>query len=259
MSHLRIGSPPNDMKARGEDSMESADVLHELQRDWTRIGNEHPILGTAGNPTFNHDAYFESGILEIESVLSRASACGLEVVRGKALDFACGIGRVTQALGRIFKEVHGLDISSSMIARAKAENVNPDKCHFRVCCDQSLSRFEPDFFDLIVAINVLQYIPPLLAKGYVREFVRLLKPGGLLYFQMTQVLFPRQLFPGVVIDLHRKWKNRGSPLLGREHRFHVRAKKANATVAECGGKVVYVEYVRKPTLWVEYGVFATKE
>jgi SAM-dependent methyltransferase len=247
------------MKARDEDSMESDQVLHELQRDWTRIGNEHPIFGTAGNAKFNRDAYFESGLLEIESVLSRASASGLEVARGKALDFACGLGRVTQALSRIFEEVHGLDISPSMISRAKVENANPDKCHFRVCCDRSLSAFDPDFFDLIVAINVLQYTPPPLAKGYVREFVRLLKPGGLLYFQMAQGLFPRQLFPGVVINLYRRWKNRESPLLGREHRFPVRVKNASATVTEGGGRVFYVEYVRKPTLWIEYGVFATKE
>ncbi|HWY78194.1 MAG TPA: class I SAM-dependent methyltransferase [Verrucomicrobiae bacterium] len=246
------------MKAHSEHTMESVQVLHELQRDWTRIGDEHPYLGTAGNARFNRDEYFESGLLEIKSVLSKASACGLEVARGKALDFACGMGRVTQALSRTFEEVHGLDISPSMIARAKAENVNPEKCCFRVCCDQSLSGFEPDFFDLIVAINVLQYIPPLLAKGYVREFVRLLKPGALLYFQMTEGLFPRQLFPGVIINLYRRWKNRRSPLFGREHRFHVRSKKASATVAEGGGRVVYVEYVRKPTLWIEYGVFVTK-
>ncbi len=49
---------------------------------------------------------------------------------GKALDFGCGVGRLTQALADYFNEVAGVDVSPTMVNKALEYNKKPTKFHF---------------------------------------------------------------------------------------------------------------------------------
>jgi hypothetical protein len=49
-----------------------------------------------------------------------------------------------------------------------------------------LSIFADGAFDFVFSFLVLQHMPPPLAESYLREFVRVLKPGGIGYFQMPK-------------------------------------------------------------------------
>lgn len=239
--------------------METAQPLLELQRDWTRMGEEDPILWTIGDADIKYDQYFESGRQDIGRVLSRASGCGVQPVFGKALDFGCGIGRLTQALSRHFGEVHGLDISPTMIAQAKTLNSNPEKCHFYVHANERLNLFASDNFDLVVAFHVFPYISPSLTNGYLREFIRILKPGGLVYFQMTRVALPRLFLPDCLLNVYRRWKHGHNQLLHRADKYHIGERTVRAVLEENGAKILHVETHPEPTLWFHYDVLATKE
>lgn len=47
-----------------------------------------------------------------------------------------------------------------------------------------LDAFADETFDFIYTAHVLQHMEPRFARGYVREFVRVLRPGGVLVFQI---------------------------------------------------------------------------
>ena len=42
--------------------------------------------------------FFETGVKQIAGVMETIQSLGIDVARGRALDFGCGVGRLTQAL-----------------------------------------------------------------------------------------------------------------------------------------------------------------
>jgi ubiquinone/menaquinone biosynthesis C-methylase UbiE len=114
-----------------------------------------------------------------------ASSLSPSLQRRKALDFGCGVGRLTQPLACHFEEVTGVDISQSMIELAKRYNQSGERCRCYVNTAEDLGLFNDCEFDLVYSSLVLQHMAPRYALGYIREFIRLLQPNGLLVFQMA--------------------------------------------------------------------------
>jgi SAM-dependent methyltransferase len=97
-----------------------------------------------------------------------------------AIDFGCGVGRLTRALRAHFAECHGVDISSTMLEMAV--RLTPE-CDFRNAPD--LNSFPVGYADLVYSNLVLQHQPDRShATALIRDMVRVLAPGGLLAFQM---------------------------------------------------------------------------
>ena len=128
--------------------------------------------------------FFEVGVNEIGSLLYQLDSQGIEVGRGAALDFGCGVGRLTQALAPHFDRVVGVDISSSMQELATKVNRFPQTVSY--ICNQAadLKVLQSGSFDFVVSSIVLQHIRPDIAVSYVREFCRVLAPGGVGVFQL---------------------------------------------------------------------------
>jgi ubiquinone/menaquinone biosynthesis C-methylase UbiE len=97
-----------------------------------------------------------------------------------ALDFGCGVGRATQALARRFAHCEGVDISLQMIEKAVAINQYPH-CRYSVHSDTRLP-FADESFSFIYSNIVLQHVPARFSQQYLRDFVRVLAPGGVLVF-----------------------------------------------------------------------------
>ena len=66
--------------------------------------------------------FFNLGDGEITNVLDLIDSRHLPLARGRALDFGCGVGRLTQGLARFFDQADGVDISPSMIDAARQWN-----------------------------------------------------------------------------------------------------------------------------------------
>ncbi len=109
---------------------------------------------------------------------------GLLPQRGRALDFGCGVGRLTQALATYFEEVVGIDIAPSMVNLAKRYNRFGSRCIYYVNDTDNLRRFSDQEFHFIYTTIVLQHMKPEYAKSYIKEFLRVLKPQGILIFQL---------------------------------------------------------------------------
>ncbi len=163
--------------------------LDELARSWDALGESDPlwaILALPGTRAGRWDIheFFRTGETEIDEVLGYVEGLGWPLRRGRALDFGCGVGRLAQALCRHFDEVDGVDVAPSMIRAAEKLNHYGECCRYHLNHSDDLALFPDDAFDFVYSTYVLQHIPPLFARRYVEEFVRLLASGGLALFQI---------------------------------------------------------------------------
>jgi SAM-dependent methyltransferase len=162
--------------------------LETLARNWNELGRSDPMWailtnGPSGN-RWDADAFFDTGTLVVEHVLGSGAELGVPGSYGRALDFGCGLGRLTQPLAEHFERVDGVDIAETMITGARTHNRHGDRVVYHVNAGSDLSAFDDDSFDLILSHVVLQHIHPRYTLRYLLEFLRTLKPGGLLAFQL---------------------------------------------------------------------------
>lgn len=163
--------------------------LKELQQHWNRFGEEDPLWAILTDEQkkggrWDPDEFFATGVADIDALMSRVGDTLAATQRLRALDFGCGAGRLTQALGRHFENVVGVDIAPSMIELARKHNRLGDRCTYVQNDGPGLPTFESGTFNLVYSILVLQHMRPNFARAYIREFGRLLAPGGVLVFQV---------------------------------------------------------------------------
>ena len=163
--------------------------LHDLQRHWDAFGQQDPMWAILTDPArkgrrWTPDAFFATGVAEIAAHISEAAALGLPVHRRSALDFGCGLGRLTQALAAHAEHVLGLDVAPSMVAQARAFNRHGDRVHYRVQAAPPLEGVADRSIDLVYTGRVLQHIAPEYSRRYILELARVLAPGGFLSFDV---------------------------------------------------------------------------
>jgi ubiquinone/menaquinone biosynthesis C-methylase UbiE len=115
------------------------------------------------------------------------SACLSTIIRRTkkgytALDFGCGIGHLTRQLSSFAERTFGVDITSEMLRRAQDANRNSSILFGQI--DGIYLPFENNSIDLIWVSGVLRYsllVPQPKHREIVKEFFRVLKPGGWVY------------------------------------------------------------------------------
>jgi SAM-dependent methyltransferase len=143
------------------------------------------------------EEFFATGEREVAGILDQARDLGRPVRHERALDFGCGVGRLTRALGSRFDEAVGVDVSPEMIRRAEEANADRPRCRFVVNVADDLSRFPTGTFDVVYSNKVLQHMSSrALASSYVAELVRVMRADGLLAFQLwTHVPWRKRIQP----------------------------------------------------------------
>lgn len=99
-------------------------------------------------------------------------------VSGRILEVGCGPAVMTPELAAMGFEVHGVDVSGEMIRRARqrmAGHPLEKRCRFAVGDFERLE-FPDNFFDAVLAMGVLEYLPSY--ANALRSAARVLKPGG---------------------------------------------------------------------------------
>jgi SAM-dependent methyltransferase len=167
----------------------SRDVVR-VQLSWEELGRDDPFWAVLSWPGTEHGKwdvreFFATGERDVIELLGQAEAHAPGELRyGSALDFGSGLGRLTRALGERFERVVGVDISAPMTAQARSLVAGQcPNCEFVTSTSETLP-FDDGRFDFIVTLLVLQHLPARLARRYVSELVRVLKPGGVLVFQV---------------------------------------------------------------------------
>jgi SAM-dependent methyltransferase len=157
---------------------------------WEDAARRDPLWAILSDPArrnraWNLNEFFETGRREISRLLDDLRTVGRHPGSGDALDFGCGVGRLTQALAPSFQRVTGIDISPTMIRLAERLNRFPERVRFLVNARPDLTLLPAASFDFVYSDIALQHIPPDQSRAYIAEFLRVLRPGGLAVFQLT--------------------------------------------------------------------------
>lgn len=175
--------------------------LERHRQDWDRLAEVDPlwaVLTAPGRKGGRWDVreVFATGETEIAHVVSIADRLGRPARRERALDFGCGVGRLTRALANHFDRVVGVDISEGMVNQARRLNDAFPACEFRVNASD-LGQLETDSFDFVYSSIALQHVPTVREiDRYVTEFLRVARPDGLVVFGIPcRIPFPWSLQP----------------------------------------------------------------
>ena len=82
----------------------------------------------------------------------------------------------------------GIDIAASMIDLARSHNTLGERCRYVHNARPDLSVFSDGEFDFVLTLITLQHMEPRYAASYIREFLRVLQPGGIAAFQISSSL-----------------------------------------------------------------------
>lgn len=147
--------------------------------DWNILGETEPYFAVLTEDRFlrqqmsddDREAFFATG----EADVARLFELIPNVAPGSALDFGCGVGRLTRALAKRVDRVAGVDAAESMLRLARA-NV-PNATFSSTIPDQQ--------FDLIISLIVFQHIPVRLGERLLDELLSHLEAGGVAALHFT--------------------------------------------------------------------------
>ena len=193
--------------------------LEKVIANWTRWGATDPMYAiltdsAKQNNRWDADEFFSTGERQIEADLRHLAGLHLPNGFGRAFDLGCGIGRLSQALAGRFEAVDAADISPTMIEQANAHNATRSgRVRFHWLKEGHLHGFEGGAYDLVYSRISLQHVPTAQQKSYLQDMFRMLKPGGVAFFQTVRMVGWRRLVPDALADAYRQWKNGDKPFI----------------------------------------------
>jgi SAM-dependent methyltransferase len=158
----------------------------------------------------------------------------------RALEIGCGPGRLLRPLSRHFGEIHGVDVSDEMVARARANLAHIPHAHAHTGSGSSLALFASESFDFVYSYAVFQHIPSRdVVLDYLREARRVMKPGAVLRAQFNG------LPPAAGYDTWSGVRFTADELLAfaREHDFQVLTLEGRQT------QYLWSTWIKRPAGW----------
>lgn len=129
--------------------------------------------------TGDGEAFLRLGAQMCDSIQAVVAAAGAPVEQmGAILDFGCGCGRVARHWASVEgPEIHGSDYNPALVDWC-AENLT----HVHAARNELAppTSYAGGSFDLIYALSVFSHLDEALQRGWLAEFRRLLRPGGIL-------------------------------------------------------------------------------
>lgn len=163
-------------------------MARDTDADWRKIGETEPFWGVLTEDQFRREqmdeeakrGFYESGTIDIGFVLSRIHLMIPRFRPDQALDFGCGVGRLTLAMATEADAVTGIDIAPGMLdeARGAAAEFNVRNVGFLEALPDDAA------YDWVNSYLVLQHIPP--SRGYtiLRDLLSRLRPDGVCSIQI---------------------------------------------------------------------------
>jgi SAM-dependent methyltransferase len=244
---------------KGPHALTEEEAVRRLGLLWDRFGRRNPfgaiLTGPSGELSeWDADAFFETGRRDAGRFMEALSRIAPYAPHRRALDFGCGVGRMTRYLAAHFESVVGVDVAPAMIERARALNAELRNCEFVVNREPQLSVFATGSFDVVCSRLVLQHIPPRLVRRYIPELIRVLSPGGALMFQLPVAFSPlgvmlhgpvlggrvKQSLPGALVRAYRVIKYLCLRVMsGRRMRMSgIPFEEVSALIAQSGGRLL---------------------
>ncbi len=104
----------------------------------------------------------------------------------RALEIGCGPGRLLRPMSRHFSQIYGVDVSDAMIKLAREKLSDIPNAFPHAVSGSDLKLFPDRHFDFVYSYAVFQHIPDAeVVFSYLRETVRVLRPGGIARLQLN--------------------------------------------------------------------------
>ena len=92
------------------------DEIAEARRDWTVLGEADPLWAVFVHPGrkdggWDLDEFLATGRADVAETVTWLDSLGRPTSWDRALDFGCGVGRLSQALSGYADRVVGVEIS----------------------------------------------------------------------------------------------------------------------------------------------------
>jgi ubiquinone/menaquinone biosynthesis C-methylase UbiE len=165
------------------------DVVERMRADWNARAKEDANYYVAFGRREQDDGEFQDTAQEVVLGLEwemRRLPAGVPPRNRRALEIGCGPGRLIRPMSAHFGEIHGVDISDEMVARARQRLTHIPHAHVHVARNSNLEMFASESFDFVYSYAVFQHIPSRdVVLGYLKETWRVLKPGGYMRCQIN--------------------------------------------------------------------------
>ena len=93
------------------------------------------------------------------------------------LDVGCGYGRIMRALAAHVHTIHGIDVHRDPLRKAEEILAPLDNWYLSVSDGRTIP-YPDATFSLVYSISTMQHVPDEIARGYIAETMRVLRPGG---------------------------------------------------------------------------------
>jgi SAM-dependent methyltransferase len=162
---------------------EGRPLVRDTDADWRVLGQNNPYWAVLSHPDFlaenitpeKVEVFYASGEPFIDEIVAGLEKTTGFKPSGRALDFGCGVGRLSEAMTRHADQVTGVDISPGMLelARARGSRVT------------YLDHVPAGPFDWINSFIVFQHIPPERGEQIIEDLLSKLADGGMVSLQLT--------------------------------------------------------------------------
>ena len=159
----------------------------ESERFWDEKARENALYYVDNRVDYGSpdaDEFWRGGDEALDRMLG---AVGLTLDPDSAVvDIGCGVGRMSRALAGRVRQVHAVDVSSEMLARARELNPHLTNVEWLHGDGRSLGVVPTASVDGCFSHVVFQHVPEAeMTLSYIRDMGRVLVPGGWALFQVS--------------------------------------------------------------------------
>lgn len=170
-----------------------AKLYAKTAAQWHHLGETEPYWSVITQENYlqrhfqqSREVFYATGEQEakvLDSTLERHLFEGSP--SGRCVELGCGVGRVTGALARRYREVVAIDISSPhlQLAEEELQEQNIDNVTYKQLTSLEQTQ-ELGPIDLFYSKIVLQHNPPPVMAVLLKNFLAALSPGGIGFFQI---------------------------------------------------------------------------
>lgn len=186
-------------------------------KQWEILGETDPYWAVLTVPDkkggkWDKRDFFATGEIEINNVFDVLKKEKINIRFVTALDFGCGVGRLSRALAARFEKVVGVDISHTMLSEAVRVNFDIPNLTFNLVNGENLENIPDNSVDFIYSNIALQHSPAKVQENAINDFFRVLVPGGIAVFQTPSHEAPNfmglahKLINNKILNVLRKFK-----------------------------------------------------
>jgi SAM-dependent methyltransferase len=118
------------------------------------------------------------------------------------LDIGCGPGIFADPCVAQGLHYHGVDVSERMIDEARRRFANVNSADFSVSDARRLP-LKDNSFDVVLCLGILEYVPKAREIKYLKEIIRVLRPGGTVVFSFLNKKSPYWLLNDYILPTFR--------------------------------------------------------